>query len=90
MAAIALMVVVGLGIGHVCGGPARKNRRVLAMATATRHPALAMAIGDDGISDTSRIAGVVIVLAVLIAVRRGDPLPAAEQVHAAADVEVGR
>jgi BASS family bile acid:Na+ symporter len=64
--AIVTMVVVALGIGHVCGGPARKNRRVLAMATATRHPALAMAMATTAFPH-ERIAGVAIVLVVLVA-----------------------
>jgi BASS family bile acid:Na+ symporter len=62
--AIALMTVVGLIVGHVCGGPARKDRRVLAMSTALRHPALAIAIGI-GAFPNERIVGVVIVLSVL-------------------------
>jgi bile acid:Na+ symporter, BASS family len=62
--AIALMTVVGLVVGHVCGGPARKDRRVLAMSTALRHPALAIAIGASAFPN-ERIGGVVIVLSVL-------------------------
>jgi len=62
--AIALLTVVGLVVGHVCGGPARKDRRVLAMSTALRHPALAVAIGASAFPD-ERIGGVAIVLSVL-------------------------
>jgi len=64
--AIAALVVVALGIGHACGGPARKNRRVLAMATATRHPALAMAMATTACPH-ERIAGIAIVLMVVMA-----------------------
>jgi len=64
--AIAALVVVALGIGHACGGPARKNRRVLAMATATRHPALAMARATTAFPH-ERIAGIAIVLMVVMA-----------------------
>jgi bile acid:Na+ symporter, BASS family len=42
--AIVAFVIVGLAIGHVCGGPSRDNRSVLALATATRHPGIALAI----------------------------------------------
>jgi bile acid:Na+ symporter, BASS family len=63
---IALIVVVGLVIGHVCGGPARKHRRVLAMATATRHPALAIAIASAAFPN-EKVGGVVIVLVVVVA-----------------------
>jgi BASS family bile acid:Na+ symporter len=65
--AIVLLAVAGLGIGHLCGGPARKNRRVLAMATATRHPAIAISLASVASPNDERIAGVVIALAVLAA-----------------------
>ena len=62
------MAVAGLGIGHLCGGPARKNRRVLAMATATRHPALAIALASMASPNDERLAGGVIALTVTAAV----------------------
>ena len=65
--AIVLLAVAGLGIGHACGGPARKNRRVLAMATATRHPAIAIALASAASPADERMAGVVIAFAVLVA-----------------------
>ena len=43
--AIAAFVVVGLAVGHLLGGPDEEDRTVLALATATRHPAIAIAIG---------------------------------------------
>ena len=36
--------LAGLAIGHLLGGPEPDNRRVLALATASRHPAVALAI----------------------------------------------
>ena len=65
--AVVVLVLVGLVIGHVCGGPARKHRRVLAMATVTRHPALAIAIATTAFPNDP-LVGVVIVLTVLLAV----------------------
>jgi BASS family bile acid:Na+ symporter len=65
--AIVLLALAGLGIGHLCGGPARKNRRVLAMATATRHPAVAIALASAASPADERVAGVVIAFAVLVA-----------------------
>jgi BASS family bile acid:Na+ symporter len=67
MMAIVLLAVAGLGIGHLCGGPARKNRRVLAMATATRHPALAIVLASALSPADERVSGVVIAFAVLVA-----------------------
>jgi BASS family bile acid:Na+ symporter len=41
--AIVALALAGLAIGHVLGGPERAHRPVLALATATRHPAVAIA-----------------------------------------------
>jgi bile acid:Na+ symporter, BASS family len=42
--AMALFIIAGLTIGHLLGGPDPDDRTVLAMATASRHPAIALAI----------------------------------------------
>ncbi len=42
--AIVAFVMVGTTVGHVLGGPGRTQRSTLALATASRHPGLAMAI----------------------------------------------
>jgi bile acid:Na+ symporter, BASS family len=44
LAAIVGLALIGLAIGHLLGGPAEDDRTVLALATATRHPAVAVAI----------------------------------------------
>lgn len=41
---IAAFVLIGLAVGHFLGGPDEGQRTVLAFSTATRHPAVAMAI----------------------------------------------
>src|SRR5215831_4386865 len=41
--AIAVLVVVGLAAGHLLGGPQPDGRTVLALAGASRHPAVALA-----------------------------------------------
>jgi bile acid:Na+ symporter, BASS family len=41
---LAAFALAGLIIGHVLGGPEPDNRPVLALATASRHPAVALAI----------------------------------------------
>ncbi len=43
--AVAAFVLIGLGVGHSLGGSDPHDRTVLALATATRHPGIAMAIG---------------------------------------------
>ena len=44
LAAIVLFTVAGLVVGHVLGGPEPENRTVLALATANRHPGVALAV----------------------------------------------
>jgi bile acid:Na+ symporter, BASS family len=44
LAAIVALTLAGLGIGHLLGGPEPESRMVLALATAMRHPAVAIAI----------------------------------------------
>ena len=41
---VAAMAVIGLGVGHALGGPDPDTRTVLALSTASRHPAVALAI----------------------------------------------
>ncbi|WP_158602067.1 bile acid:sodium symporter family protein [Pararobbsia silviterrae] len=45
--AIAVFVLFGLVVGHVLGGPDPRHASVLALATASRHPAIALAIASD-------------------------------------------
>ena len=44
--AIVLVAIAGLGVGHLLGGPAIEDRLVLALSTASRHPAIAIAIAQ--------------------------------------------
>jgi BASS family bile acid:Na+ symporter len=44
LVAIVMMTLAGLGVGHLLGGPNRDDRVVLALATASRHPAVAISI----------------------------------------------
>lgn len=44
LVAIAAFVILGLAAGHLIGGPTPGDRSVLALATASRHPGIAMAI----------------------------------------------
>src|SRR4029453_18942260 len=44
--AIAIISMCGLAVGHLLGGPDEDDRTVLAFATISRHPGVAMAIGS--------------------------------------------
>jgi len=48
---LALFTLVGIAIGHSLGGPNPDDRTVLALATGTRHPGLAMAIAGANFPD---------------------------------------
>ena len=52
--ATAIFVVAGLAIGHVMGGRDAEYSRVLALATAYRHPALAVSIAAANTWSTLR------------------------------------
>ena len=41
---LAVVTLIGLAVGHLMGGPIPGDRTTLAIATAGRHPALALAI----------------------------------------------
>ena len=44
--ALAAFVLVGLAFGHVLGGPVPQNRTALAIATASRHPGIALILAQ--------------------------------------------
>jgi BASS family bile acid:Na+ symporter len=59
--AIALMTLFGLAVGHVLGGPAEGNRHALAVATASRHPGVAIALaGLVGLEPMQPVLGAIL------------------------------
>lgn len=62
LVAIAVFVFVGLAVGHWLGGPDPDNRTVLALATATRHPAVAMAVIHNVPDRQAALAAILLVL----------------------------
>ena len=48
---LALFSVLGIVVGHLLGGPEPDDRTVLALATGTRHPGVAMAIATLNFPD---------------------------------------
>jgi len=61
---IAVFVVIGLAVGHLLGGPAGEDRSVLALATASRHPGVALAVAHDTASLQPVLAIVLVCLVV--------------------------
>ena len=67
-----VFVVVGLAIGHALGGPSREERAVLALSTACRHPAIAIAVANANFPEEKLVpAAVLLYLLVNILVSIG-------------------
>jgi len=60
--AIVMFVVIGLAVGHLLGGPHPDDRTVLALSTATRHPAVAMAVVHESQDKHAILAVILLVL----------------------------
>ncbi len=60
LVAVALFTVVGITVGHVMGGPVPDDRTVLALATGTRHPGVALAIAAATFPDEKAVLAVVL------------------------------
>jgi BASS family bile acid:Na+ symporter len=46
--AMAVVAAIGLAVGHFLGGPLEADRTTLAISTASRHPAVALALATSG------------------------------------------
>ena len=68
IAGLALFSLVGLVVGHAAGGPTPEHRTVLALATSTRHPAIAMAIASINYPNVTAATAVVLFHVLIAAV----------------------
>jgi BASS family bile acid:Na+ symporter len=57
---LALFSLVGIAVGHLLGGPVPSDRTALALATATRHPGIAMAIASLNFPDQRAVLALII------------------------------
>jgi BASS family bile acid:Na+ symporter len=62
---IGVFVTIGLVVGHVLGGPDSEDRRVLALATASRHPGVALAVVHNSGGLLLPLLGIVLVCLVV-------------------------
>jgi bile acid:Na+ symporter, BASS family len=62
---LAGFALAGLIVGHLLGGPERDNRPVLAFATASRHPAVGMAIAHANFPEQRLVATAVFLYVLL-------------------------
>ena len=65
---MAVFAFVGIVIGHFLGGPETENRPVLALATATRHPAIAIAIANVNFPDEKQTVPAVLLYLLVSAI----------------------
>ncbi|MFL5448217.1 MAG: bile acid:sodium symporter family protein [Gemmatimonadales bacterium] len=83
---MVLLALVGLAAGHILGAPDPENRTVLALSTATRHPAVAIAIAQANFPD-HKLAPAAVLLYVVVSVIAGMAyLKWAKRRHVAAPV----
>jgi bile acid:Na+ symporter, BASS family len=66
--ALMSLVIVGIAIGHFLGGPDPEDRTFLAVATASRHPAVALAIANTNFPQQKLTAPIVVVYVILSAI----------------------
>jgi bile acid:Na+ symporter, BASS family len=62
---LALITVIGTGVGHFLGGPDSWDRAVLGLSTSARHPAVAIAVTTSWVEE-GRLALAAVVLYVLV------------------------
>jgi BASS family bile acid:Na+ symporter len=60
--AIVAFVILGLAVGHWLGGPDPHDRTVLALATAARHPAIALTIATATFPDEAAVPAILLYL----------------------------
>jgi BASS family bile acid:Na+ symporter len=65
--AMLVMCFAGLAIGHYAGGPDDDHRTVLALATAVRHPGVAIAIGQAAFPDNDVLRAAVLLTVLVVA-----------------------
>ena len=82
---VAAIVLSSLGllVGHLLGGPDPQNRTVLALATASRHPGVALVAGIGASAQTPRLITAAVLLAFVLSMIVSAPYAAwRKRVHA--------
>ena len=66
--AVTVFVLVGLSVGHWLGGPQAEDSTVLALSTASRHPAIALAVAKLNFPDEPHLGATILLYLILLAV----------------------
>jgi len=65
---IAMVVVIAIAAGHWLGGPDPDERSTLALASAMRHPGIAMAIASLNVPEEPRVPAAIILYLLIAAI----------------------
>ena len=68
LVAVTVFVLVGLGVGHWLGGPQAEDSTVLALSTASRHPAIALAVAKLNFPDEPHLGATILLYLILLTV----------------------
>jgi BASS family bile acid:Na+ symporter len=81
---LVLFTLTGLAAGHLLGGPDPDHRTVLALATAVRHPGIALAIASINFPDQKSVAAFVVCYLIIAAAISAPYVKWRVRAHAAA------
>jgi bile acid:Na+ symporter, BASS family len=65
---LALIALIGTGVGHVLGGPDAFDRRVLALSTSARHPGVAITIATSAYPQGRLALGAVLLYVLVVTI----------------------
>ena len=64
---LVVFTILGVTIGHVLGGPNANGRRILAVATASRHPGISLILVSNNVGeDETRLAAAAVLLYLIV------------------------
>jgi BASS family bile acid:Na+ symporter len=66
--AIIAFIVIGFAVGHLLAGPVPQRQTVLALSTASRHPAIALAIAKTNFPDERFLAATIVLYLLVVSV----------------------
>lgn len=66
--AIVAFIIIGLAVGQLLAGPVPQRQTVLALSTASRHPAIALAIAKTNFPDEPFLAATIVLYLLVVTV----------------------
>lgn len=64
--AIVAFIMIGLAVGQLLAGPVSKRQTVLALSTASRHPAIALAVAKTNFPDEPFLAATIVLYLLVV------------------------